>query len=186
MIRTTRFLLSTFMDVSLPIKDEEFMPVLQGWIQRDAVPGGLVDVAFYGHVRPGPVVLLCGLEGNYEISRDGDRYAFHYQSKRDSADRSFEERVAEGAARLKMALDLLERDPLLGGWIRAKRAELEFSSNDRLELPNSSNAFDSIRVSLEKAAVAFLGGVNSGAASIATRVSNDPRARLTVKLTPAA
>ena len=49
-----------------------FSGVFQGWIQRKALDGQLIDVADYRHVFEGPSVVLIGHDGDYTIEkRDG-------------------------------------------------------------------------------------------------------------------
>lgn len=172
-----RFCLRVPLEVGSTVKDEDFIPVLQGWIQREALPGRLIDVAFYGHVHAGPVVLLCGHEANLAIERGERGYALLFQSKFVDEAAPMRARIARGFEFLKSAVDLLETDVALEGTVRGVKGAAEFSSNDRLVLPNTTAAFDAIRSDLESGASAFL-----GRGAKATAVATDPRERLTISL----
>jgi hypothetical protein len=177
---TTRFCLRVPIQVQTGVTDEDFIPVLQGWIQREALPWRLIDVAYYGHVSAGPVVLLCGHEANLAVERSEGGYSLEFQSKFGDDGKSMRERIARGFELVESALSLLEADSLLEGTVRAVKGRAEFISNDRLAFPNTPKAFEEIREELENGALAYL-----GAGVKAAVVAGDPRERLTVELTSA-
>jgi hypothetical protein len=176
-LKTSRFCLRIPLEVGLSIKDDDFIPVLQGWIQREALSGRLIDVAFYGHIHAGPVVLLCGHEANLVIERNETGYSLLYQNKQGDGARPIGEKIAHGFETVRTAVGLLEGDPLLKGAVRAIKGRAGFLSNDRLAIPNMSEAFNAIRQELETGSTAYL-----GAGAKAVFVATDSRDRLTVNL----
>lgn len=115
----------------------EFIPLFHRWIQTQAVPGLLIDVADYAHVHHGPGIVLIGHEGDYATDLTGGRMGLLYTRKR----------LFEGdlEARLQMVCRLallgcraLEEAPELGGRLSFPCDEMVLIFSDRLRAPNTS------------------------------------------------
>lgn len=141
---------------------ETLIPVLHGWIRRQALPGTiLIDVADYAHVPGGPGILLVADEANYAFSERG----LEYQRKRPLAE--------GGSAKIDAAIDaaiaaadLIEAETSL----RLVRKPIRIESNDRLLAPNTDATFASWEKILAPRTI--------------TRLAGDPRGRFTVEISP--
>ncbi len=139
---------------------DSLIPVLHGWIRRQALVGAtLIDVADYAHVPGGPGILLVADEANYAFSERG----LEYQRKRPLP--------GEGAAKIDAAISaalaaasLIESETAL----RLARSPIRVESNDRLLAPNDEVTFSFWKKSL--------------GSRIENRVQADPRERFSVLL----
>src|SRR5262245_13844954 len=60
----------------------EFIPVFQGWIQRQVIEDHLlVDIHNYSHIYRGPGILLVAHEGNFSIDTAEGRMGLLYYRK---------------------------------------------------------------------------------------------------------
>ncbi|MCL4267882.1 MAG: hypothetical protein KJ069_32245, partial [Anaerolineae bacterium] len=57
-------------------------PIFHRWIQTEAVPGLLIDVADYKHVAEGPGIILIGHEVDYALDMGHGRAGFLTRRKR--------------------------------------------------------------------------------------------------------
>lgn len=143
--------------LSLPIEaglpdPERVVPVFHAWIRDQALDEVLVDVARYGHVKQGPVVLLVGHAGDYviEVTAEGTRLAA--VRKRDAAPES--ERLRDVAERLLAAAELLAKAlPEL----RFRTDSLSLVVLDRLHAPNTPDGFAALRDEVAAFAERWLG-----------------------------
>lgn len=153
------------------------VPVFQRWIQQHTIEGLLIDVADYKHVFQGPGVVLVGHEGDYSFDLKGGRPGLLYKRKRalrgaldDDLRLAF--RLAGSACRK------LEAETSLND-LRFDYSQAEITFLDRLNVPNTPEAFESIRDSLQ----AFAGDLHQTA--LIESVESDPRKCLTVRVAAA-
>jgi hypothetical protein len=151
-------------------------PVFQRWIQQHSVEGLLIDVADYKHVHNGPGIVLIGHEADYSFDlRDGHPGLLYTRKRQMSG--SLEEdlrlafRLAADAARK------LEAEKTLNG-VRFDYSQVEIMFLDRLNTPNTPEAFESVRGSLRSLAAALF---NTEIVQVES-TANDPRKPLTVRL----
>jgi hypothetical protein len=161
-----KFFMSDPNSVSL----QDFIPVFQRWIQGQVIEGHLLlDVHNYSHIHHGPGILLVAHEGNFSIDMaDGRRGLLYYRKQ-------------PGDDPIKTALracSLLEAEPAFGGRVRFRRDEVHVIANDRLLAPNNDETFSE----LEPVLASALGLVLSGKDLKLTRVSRDPKERLTIQV----
>jgi len=167
---------------------EAVVPVFHAWIRERALGETLVDVARYGHVRQGPVVILVGHSGDYviDVTPNGTRFAAI--RKRDAASES--SRLGEAAERLLAAAVLLEA--ALPG-LRLRTDELSLRVLDRLNAPSTPEALAACSEELTAFARPWLGEVaiepatepGGPLALRLTRAANEPAAALRARLPPA-
>ena len=153
------------------------IPVYHRWIQKQAVEGMLVDVADYGHLPQGPGVLLVAHEADYGMDSMEGPLGLLYNRKTESAGR-LSDRIAAAFKAALGACVKLENEPEFMGRIKFRAASPIFIANDRLNAPNTEEAFQGLRSDLS-AALAKVYPSNFEL----RRVSADPRARLTVQVT---
>lgn len=156
---------------------EKAVPVFHRWIQEHRVPGILVDVADYAHLPESPGVVLVSHEANFALDRTEGPLGLLY-TRKTPLEGAFPDRL-RGV--LRSALDAclkLEQEPELAGALTFRTGEILFLSNDRLSLPNSEEAFASVRPVLESVFGDLLGGKPT-----LTRDASDPRRRLSVRVT---
>ena len=151
-------------------------PIFQRWIQEHSVEGLLIDVADYKHVLNGPGILLIGHEADYSFDLKGGLPGILYTRKRDLLG-AFSEDLATALRLLTDAARKLESEPAVNG-LRFGYDEVIVSFLDRLETPNTPEAFDSVSDELHAAASALFGSDSVQVESIET----DPRKVLTVRL----
>jgi hypothetical protein len=153
-----------------------FIPVFHRWIQKQAVEGMLVDVADYGHVPQGPGVVLVAHEADYSMDSMEGPLGLLYNRKTSIGGR-LSDRIADSFRSALGACVKLENEPEFLGKIKFRAGDLLFISNDRLNVPNTQEAFDALRSDL----AAALAKVYPSNVEL-HRVSTDPRARLTVQV----
>ncbi|HLY09792.1 MAG TPA: hypothetical protein VKW04_10850 [Planctomycetota bacterium] len=159
------------------VKLDEFIPVFHRWIQKHAVEGMLIDVADYGHLPQGPGVVLVAHEADYFMDTMEGSLGLLYNRKTSSSGR-LADRIA---AAFRAALDAcvkLETEPEFQGRLKFRAGEALFLSNDRLNAPNTDETFQALRADLSAA----LGTIYPATVDL-RRVSQDPRSRLSVRVT---
>ena len=168
-----RFCVKFFARPDTDIDDAVFIDIFHAWIRHQTLPGVLLDVADYRHVPEGPGIMLITHEINYAMDYSDGRFGLLAQQK-----------IAKGATHQERLLELvratatfgtlLESDPLVAGKLSLEGGMFHYMSNDRLLLPNTAEAFASIRPDLEAAAAVIYPQQD---VSIA-KLDNDPRDRL--------
>lgn len=158
------------------VRLDEFIPVFHRWIQKHAVEGMLIDVADYGHLPQGPGVVLVAHEADYFMDTMEGPLGLLYNRKTAAPGRLSDRIEAAFKAALGACVKL-ETEPEFQGRLKFKADSALFLANDRLNAPNSDEAFQSLRSDLS-AAVAKVFPSNFEL----SRVSTDPRSRLTVRV----
>jgi hypothetical protein len=152
----------------------DVIPIFHGWIQRDAVPGLLIDVADYSHVPDGPGVILVSHEGIYSLDETSSKRGLAY-SARFPAFETLGECLRWSLRAMLSACVLLERET--AGAIRFSAGEVEVYVNDRLGAPNDPRS----EAVLATEVASFLSEACPGVAWEMTREA-DPRQRLSLTL----
>jgi hypothetical protein len=117
------------------------IPVFHRWIQEQAVPESLIDVADYSHVPAGPGVLLIGHEAFYSIDNREDRPGLLY-NRRTALEGTAEERLRQAIDAAISAAGKLESEPELAGRVRFDPSHCEVFVNDRFLAPNTAQTFE--------------------------------------------
>lgn len=150
---------------------EPFIAVFNQWIQAQALPELLIDVADYRHVPAGPGLLLMGHEANYSLDNTGNRWGLLYNRKAPVTG-SAQDRLLQATAAVLHAAQRLERE----NGLRFNAGALELVVNDRLLAPNTPETFAALQPDLQ----AFGAQLYAGQAFTLTHRPN-PRARFTVQ-----
>lgn len=116
------------------------IPVFHGWIQRQALPGMLIDVADYRHVPEGPGVLIVANDGYYAIESTGGRWGMSYSVRR-TTEETFDAEVRSAARRLVSACRMIDEDADVGAALRFPVDEVLLIANDRLLAPNDDSTY---------------------------------------------
>ncbi|MBA1146814.1 hypothetical protein H0Z60_07045 [Ectothiorhodospiraceae bacterium WFHF3C12] len=161
-----------------PLDLLELIPVFHRWIQTGAVDDLLIDVADYSHVHEGPGIMLIAHEGNYGYDEAGGRRGMLYYSKQ-PLEGDLEYRLGTVTAKSLKACSRLLQEKDISAGVGFPVSELEVFSNDRLAAPNTEEAFQALLPTLEAVAGKLFG---AGGYTL-ERVDNDPRERLTVRIT---
>ncbi len=145
------------------------IPVFHRWIQEQAAPELLIDVADYRHVTNGPGVILVGHQADYGLDQTGGRPGLLYRRKRDfpptlgeALEQAFRH-LAQAEQRLSQELGLVFRPQ-----------ELELALVDRLRYPNTAVTASTVAPPVVQAAQTVL-----GVPVRVNRLDNDPREALT-------
>lgn len=155
------------------VENHEFIPVMQGWIRDQSLPGVLIDVVDYGHVKGGPGVLLACHDENYSTDRADDRLGILYQRKTASEGTNADRIVA--AVELTRRASALLEVPLP---VKFRHDRIDFWINDRLLAPNSDETFEVLQKDFQSAG----GRIFSGQKFSVERITSDPRDRFGVRL----
>ena len=125
--------------VSLPA----IVPVFHRWIQTQAVPGLLIDVADYKHVEDGPGILIVGHEGDYALDQENGRSGLLYTRKREWPTADFKDRLRLVIGLAVQAAQLLAADETLNLDFRTDEIQLSFP--DRLNAPNTPDTLAALQ-----------------------------------------
>lgn len=119
----------------------DLIPVFHKWIQSQAMPELLIDVADYAHVPAGPGVMLIGHEAFYSLDNRANRLGMLY-NRRTTLEGTVEEKLLQawqaalnGARKLSSDLD---------GAVQFDESDLEVFINDRDLAPNTQETFDAL------------------------------------------
>lgn len=149
--------------------------ILQGWIRDEKIGGTLIDVVDYRHVPDGPGIMLVTYETNYMVEHQ-DFYGLYVQRKwGDVENQPHVEAIADLVAKAAKFGDLLEKE----AGVSLQGNTFHYISNDRLNAPNTDEAFAAVKADLEIA----LSKIYGGASFTIERLQNDPKARLTLVVT---
>ena len=162
------------------IAPQEFVAVLQRWIQEDTVPGALIDVADYSHIHHGAGVILVGHEYNISADYVDGRMGLLLHYKLTPGD-ALEARIGAAAQRAFEAAATLQDEPEFQGRLHFETNAFRFMASDRLRAPNTDAAYAEIAAPLEAAAKAL-----TDSEATLTRVTDDDRNRLTIDVATAA
>jgi hypothetical protein len=165
-----------FAEESGPVRLEEFIPVFHHWIQQQALPDTLIDVADYRHVHAGPGTLLIAHEGNYGYDETGNRRGLIYYSKHKCPGNSAA--LLNGICRKALlACKLIEQAAEMQNRIGFKCNELLIFSNDRIAAPNTEQSYEAFLPALR----GLLDRLYPGTEYKVSR-ETDPRERLTLHI----
>lgn len=134
---TVKFFVQEPTAVSLPA----FIPVFHHWIQKQAVPGLLVDVADYKHVSDGPGVILVGHEVDYAMDVENGRLGLLVRRKRQDNTHPLQDQLQTAVQWAIQACQTLTADPALAGQLTFHPDEVEITFPDRLRAPNTPEAW---------------------------------------------
>jgi hypothetical protein len=162
---------------SARIQPREVVPIFHRWIQTSAIDGLLIDVADYTHLHEGPGVVLVGHEGNFALDGGGGRLGLLYTRKQPIAEPLAARLIAVCRTAIAAAR-LLEADPDLAGRIQFRGDELECIANDRFAAPNTDEAFNALRLALERLTTRLY---PTGPCTIERRADVGERLTLTIK-----
>ncbi|MDE0448069.1 MAG: hypothetical protein OXH96_15505 [Spirochaetaceae bacterium] len=113
----------------------EAIPVFHRWIQEQALPGLLVDVADYRHVPEGPGLVLVAHEAIYGLDEGGGWLGLLY-NRRTEHDAGPAEAAAHAFRAALTACRKLEQEPEFSGSLHFDASACEVVVNDRALAPN--------------------------------------------------
>jgi hypothetical protein len=172
-----------FLHDAADLDQQALIPVFHRWIQTRALDDVLIDVVDYRHVPYGPGVILIGHDAHYGIDtaatgRTGLLYSRRRETHASRADmQNVQERLKSVFHDALTVCRLLETDSTLQGQLQFRTDELLLRVNDRLQAPNTFDAFENLHAQLEPF-------VQQLYASDTVRVEHlpDPKSSLTVTI----
>ncbi|MEL6319348.1 MAG: hypothetical protein AAFQ57_01685 [Cyanobacteria bacterium J06626_14] len=173
-MNSDRFAVKFFTRSEPDIDDAAFIDIFHEWIRLKRLNHVMLDVADYRHVPEGPGIMLVTHEVNYAMDRNNGQFGLYAQRKLGD-ESTLQERVLELVKSTAQFGTLLEAESSLEGKLKLEGGMFHYIANDRLNLPNTEDAFNGIKGDLE----AIAAEVYPGKAVSITRLENDPRARLT-------
>jgi hypothetical protein len=172
-----KFCVKIFAENPAAVALDAFIPVYHRWIQKQAVEGMLIDVADYGHLPQSPGVMLVAHEADYCMDSMEGPLGLLYNRKAHATGR-LSDRIAAAFRSALGACVKLENEPEFLGKLKFKAGSAVFIANDRLNAPNTEEAFQALRSDL----AAALAKVYPGNYEL-SRSTADPRSRLTIHIT---
>ena len=124
------------------------IPVFHRWIQQQALPGLLIDVADYRHVPEGPGVVLVAHEAIYGLDQGGGRLGLLY-NRRTRLDGAPAEALPQAFRAALEACRKLEQEPEFAGVLSFAGGACEVVVNDRALAPNDAATGARLRAALE-------------------------------------
>jgi hypothetical protein len=132
------------------------VPVFHRWIQKNRIPGTLIDVADYRHVPAGPGVILVAGDGIYGLDLEKSRLGLVY-TRRTSLDGDDAARLEQAVDAVSRAADLLEAEPEFAGALAFDRTAWEIAVNDRALAPNNDESWIALEIAVRQVFDARLG-----------------------------
>ena len=157
------------------IDETTFIEVFHEWIRLRKLKGTLIDVADYRHVPNGPGMMLITHEINYGMDRSSGQFGLLAQRKL-GYETTQKERILGLVRSIAAFGALLESDRKVAGKLSLDGSKFFYIANDRLNAPNTEEAFTALKPDLEAAAAELY---PSQTVSV-SRLENDLRARLTL------
>lgn len=148
--------------------------VFQAWIREEKIGGTLIDVVDYRHVPDGPGIMLMTYEINYMMEHQGG-YGLYAQRRWAAVEN---QPLPEAIADLIVAVAKFGTLLAAETGVTLKGDEFYFICNDRLNAPNTEEAFTAIQPELAAALAKLYGGT----AYTIERVQNSPKERLTLSV----
>jgi hypothetical protein len=148
--------------VKIFVEDQEafdrnrMIAVFHKWIQEERIPGTLIDVHDYTHVREGPGVVLIAHEWHLRTDEAGGRIGLEYELKREATG-TLAERLREATVSALEAAAALEQDTAEENPVRFATNELVFRFTDRLAVPTTEAALEEVAGELQSLLAAFYG-----------------------------
>ena len=124
------------------------IPVFHRWIQEQALPGLLIDVADYRHVPEGPGVVLVAHEAIYGLDQGGGRLGLLY-NRRTRLDATPADALPQAFRAALEACRKLEQEPEFAGTLSFAGGACEVVVNDRALAPNDAATGARLRAALE-------------------------------------
>jgi hypothetical protein len=171
-----RVAVKLYLDDVGSIAPQDAVPVFHDWIRRGAVPGLLVDVADYSHVKDGPGVILVGHDLDYALDLGEGRPGVLCRWKR-GAEETAADRLAvalDGA--LKAAAEL-EGAQAFATAPHVDRAQALVSVEDRMAAPNTPESLDALRPAVDEAVARV-----TGAAPVSVSHTGEPGGPLAARV----
>jgi hypothetical protein len=173
-----RFGIKVFAHDPGSISTISFIPILHGWIQKQALENHLlIDLHNYSHIHQGPGILLVAQEGNFSIDSAGGKLGLLYYRKQPGYGAP-QDHLASIVRSALQACSLLEAEPALNGRLRFRTDELHIIANDRLLAPND----DATLAELKPIVLSVFERLLKRADFSISRISRDPRERFAVRV----
>ncbi|MEB3209705.1 MAG: hypothetical protein VKL39_00055 [Leptolyngbyaceae bacterium] len=173
-----RFAVKFFAQSEPDVDDAAFIDIFHEWIRLKRLNQVMLDVADYRHVPEGPGIMLVTHEINYAMDRNDGKFGLYAQRKVGDEE-TLKERILGLVKSTAQFGSLLEAEASLQGKIKLDGSTFHYIANDRLNAPNTEEAFNAIKKDLE----AIAAEIYPGKTVSVTRLDNDPRARLTAVVT---
>jgi hypothetical protein len=130
-----------------PLPLRKVIPVFHTWIQQQALPGILIDVADYSHMHQGPGVLLMAHGESYSVDETFGEQGLLYVRKRGAPPTDPATGVRNALTAALRACALLEQHPDLRAGFDLTR--IQFRIHNRLEAQNTAATFGEVQPLLQ-------------------------------------
>jgi hypothetical protein len=171
-----RVAVKLYLDDVGDIAPEDAIPIFHEWIRRGAVPGLLVDVADYSHVKDGPGVILVGHDVDYALDLGEGRPGVLCRWKRGAEETAADRLAAALDGALKAAAEF-EAAPAFASAPHVDRADALVSVEDRLAAPNTPESLDALRPAVDEAVARI-----TGAPPVSVSLTGEPGGPLAARV----
>lgn len=142
------------------VETATFVPVMQKWIQRDAIQGELlIDVVDYKHVHHGPGVILIGHESDYGYDLAEGRPGLLYTIKNYNS-ATLPDLLILSLSRAVQAAKLMQGEMALNG-LKFSVSELQIKLLDRLNYPYDKQVITQAEEVITAALITILGHITA-------------------------
>lgn len=119
------------------------IPVFHRWIQENAMPEMLIDVADYKHVPDGPGVMIIGNEADYSLDEQEGRLGLLYNRK-NPVELDTQGALAQAFEAARNASKKLEGEAPFQGKLKFDAGDVEVIVNDRVIAPNTEATWQTL------------------------------------------
>ena len=153
-----------------PINLADFSAVFNTWIQQQRLDELLIDVADYLHVHHGPGIMLIGHEADYSLDHRAGRLGLLYNRKA-QLDGNTQDKLTQAVRATLTVAQILEKE----NGLKFNGSEVQVIVNDRLLVPNTSQAFAELEPDIKSFFYQLYGG-----SEYSLSHNNNPRERFTI------
>lgn len=142
-----RIELKVFLDAPAGVRFETVLTVFDRWRQQTDHPSDWVDLADYGHMKQGPVMLMAGKRDRVAVDTNLPGAGIVVQTQKGLSG-SIEERFVEAFRRHLSMATRLTSEPEFPAGLMPRGGDWMVTINDRLQFPNNEATDQAVRSGL--------------------------------------
>jgi len=142
-----RIELKVFLDAPADVRFETVLTIFDRWRQQTDHPSDWVDLADYGHMKQGPVMLMAGKRDRVAVDTNLPGAGIVVQTQKGLSG-SIEERFVEAFRRHLSMATQLTAEPEFPAGLTPRGGDWMVTINDRLQFPNNEATDQAVRSGL--------------------------------------
>ncbi len=139
-----RIELKVFLDVPADVRFEPVLTIFDRWRQQEDHPSDWVDLADYGHMKQGPVMLMAGKRDRVAVDTNLPGASLMVQTQKGLSG-SIEERFVEAFRRHLSMSTQMTSEPEFPAGVTPRGGDWLVTINDRLQFPNNDATDQAVR-----------------------------------------